>query len=483
MMPGPGELLGIPAAIPDVPATVATLRFGLWLVAALWAVLVAGRGRRAWLLGGLVFVWAATGYWVLALGRPYGLLVDPDITRSVAAATVAAETGRDQGVLAGEADRPQLAPVPARVRRLAVLWGPSFLPLVVVPGLGVLVYAIWGCRSRAPLAALLWLAFSTGDLDALRGVGLLPSVFSHPWPAAALLPWVALVLAEARWGRATSVWRTALGVLLVVGPGFLVPAAATPRGVSEALLALALDPGPWLPLALWGLSRAGDGAALRLTIGGGLLTLGTGLALPIDPVAAHALYRLGLLLAAVEPVARILLLTGEALASRWPVSWPRIEASRLGAVALLLTVVPSSFLAWWHPRDLDPVAAESQRPIAMPLQEAMDWIRRETPRTSVFIASANFAPAVAALGGRQVLRAPGLLESANDARRRAVEEKVLRGAQTERALARFGVSHLFIAPGDFTEYGLATPEAVEAFPSFQLRYRNHEGYRVYEISR
>ena len=335
----------------------------------------------------------------------------------------------------------------------------------------------------APLAALLWLAFSTGDLDTVRGVGLVPSVFSHPWPAAALLPAVALVLVEARWGRATSVGRTVLGAAVVVGLGCLVPAAPIPRGLPEALLTLSLDQGLWLPLAFWGLSRTPDAAAWRLTIGGGLLTLGTAFPLPIDPVAAHALYRLGLLLAATAPLERILVAVGEVLTPRLPRSWPRIEAGRLGTAALLLTLVPSSFLAWWHPLDLDPVATESRRPIPMPLREAMEWIRRETPRTAVFIASADFAPAVAALGGRQVLRAPGLVESANDARRRVVEEKVLKGKQPERALVRFAVSHLFIAPGDFTEYGVEVPEAVEAYPQFRLRYRNHEGYRVYEISR
>ncbi len=483
MMPGPGGLLGIPAAIPDVPLTLATLRFGLWLVAALWAVMVLGRGRRAWLLGGLLFVWAATGYWVLALGRPYGLLVDPHITRSVATATVAAETGLDQGVLAGEGDRLRAVAAWAPAHRLAVLWGPSLLPLLVVPGLGVLVYGLWGCRSRAPLAALLWLAFSTGDLDALRGVGLLPAVFSHPWQTLALVPWVALVLVESRWVRDSSVGRTLSGVLLAVIPGFFLSTSPSPRGVAETVLALLLDPGPWLPLALLGFSRGADRAALRLVLAGGLLTLGTAFSLPIDPVPAHALYRLGLLLAAAEPVERILGAIGRSLGERWPGRCAGIEAGRLGTAALLVTLVPSSFLAWWHPLDLDLVAWESRRPIAMPLQDAMDWIRRETPRSAVFVASANFAPAVTALGGRPVLRAPGLLDAANDARRRTVEEKILRGKQPQGAMARFAVSHLFIAPGDFTEYGLGAPEAVEAFPQFRLRYRNHEGYRVYEISR
>lgn len=478
-----GELWGMPAGVPDVRTTVATLRWGLCLVAALWAVLVAGRGRRAWLLGGLLFVWAASGYWVLALGRPYGLLVDGDITRRVAVASVAVETGRDQGVLAGETAAPQPAWALARVQRAVVLWGPSLLPLLVVPGLGILLYALWGCRSRAPLAALLWLAFSTGDLDTLRGVGLLPSVFSHPWPAAALLPWVALVLLEARWGSAKSVGRTVLGVAIVMGLGCLVPAAPFPRGLPEALLTLSLDQGPWLPLALWGFSRGGDAAARRLTIGGALLTLATAFPLPVDPVAAHALYRLGLLLAATEPVELILVAVGEMLAARWPRSWPGIEAGRLGAAALVLALVPGSFLAWWHPLDLDPVAGESQRPIPMPLREAMEWIRRETPPTAVFIASASFAPSVAALGGRPVLRAPGLVEPANDARRRTVEEKVLKGKAPERALVRFAVSHVFIAPGDFTEYGVRAPEALEAYPQFRLRYKNDEGYRVYELLR
>ena len=71
----------------------------------------------------------------------------------------------------------------------------------------------------------------------------------------------------------------------------------------------------------------------------------------------------------------------------------------------------------------------------------------------------------------------------DDARRRVVEEKVLKGKQPERALVRFGVTHVFIAPGDFTEYGVKAPEALEAYPQFRLRYCNDEGYRVYELLR
>ena len=84
----PGALLGLPEGVPDAVIDVVALRWALVLLALVWAV-AAARGRGVTVLGaGLLFTAVGAGFWVLALGRPYGLLVDPAITRAAAEASV-----------------------------------------------------------------------------------------------------------------------------------------------------------------------------------------------------------------------------------------------------------------------------------------------------------------------------------------------------------------------------------------------------------
>src|SRR5207249_4287107 len=80
---------GRPPGEPDIDLHAGLLRYLLLALALLW-VLAALQGRRAaFLLAGVVFVLVASGFWIAALGRPYGLFVDPEITRREANMSVA----------------------------------------------------------------------------------------------------------------------------------------------------------------------------------------------------------------------------------------------------------------------------------------------------------------------------------------------------------------------------------------------------------
>jgi hypothetical protein len=170
---------------------------------------------------------------------------------------------------------------------------------------------------------------------------------------------------------------------------------------------------------------------------------------------------------------------GETMARR-----PRLSAhrpDRLGAAALLALTVPGAFVTWWQPPVLDPVADASRTPVAPGLVEAMAWVRRETAPQAVFMASPTHAPAVAALGGRRVLRAPGLATAADDVDRWNLEDDLLQGYVPRRTFARYGVAHVFLGPGDFADRGLPGPEAWDAAGHLRLRYRNADGYRIYDV--
>ena len=77
----PGDWLGVPAGVPDLMRHLAAFR---WLLVALLvaaAALLAFRRLRAAAGTALVFALAAVLFWILYLGRPYGLLFDAGTTR------------------------------------------------------------------------------------------------------------------------------------------------------------------------------------------------------------------------------------------------------------------------------------------------------------------------------------------------------------------------------------------------------------------
>jgi len=47
----------------------------------------------------------------------------------------------------------------------------------------------------------------------------------------------------------------------------------------------------------------------------------------------------------------------------------------------------------------------------------------------------------------------------------------------------YGLTHVFIAPGDFLSYGIRSPEDLARQPRFRLLYSDAAGFRVYAIAR
>lgn len=461
--------------------SLALLRYALILLALVWSVLRA-RGRPGLsVLAGVAFVLLALGYWAAWLGRPYGLFVDPEITRCAGdAAVAAAGAPAGQGMLVDEPPRCALWAVVGRsVPRIWLNVLPRVVPVLVLPLLGVLVYVLWPRRHEAFIASFLWLAFSTGQLDTLRGVGFAPGLWSHPGSSVLLCLLVAAALAVPRlpWRgfAATAVAASLLSLWL------LVPGPDRGRRPIETLLLLTFDQTPWWLAAAWGWRRGTEPAARAFILGGAVLLVASAFPLGVDAWGAHAFYRLGLLLASAGPVTDLAERLGAALSRRWAHAGAR--PADLGAAALVLVAAPISFLVWWTPSRLDPVLEASRPPVADKLAAAMGWVRENTPPSSVFLASPDYAPSIAVLAGRRVLRAPTLGQAADEIRRERMEDKVLAGRDPGRLADLYGLTHVFIAPGDFFAYGIRSPEDLERQGRFRLLYADPEDYRVYEITR
>jgi hypothetical protein len=476
-----GEWLGLSAGLPDIVGYGVALRWTLMLLVAGWAALSLRSRTPVVLLAGMVYATAAVGFWSLALARPYGLLLDPDVTRWAAQVSVTAETGRPaESFLSGE---PTVATLWSRLAALgvpaeAVLSLPSLLPLVVLPAVAIAIWSIWNDRRRALLGACLWLAFSTGSLDALRGVGFVSSAWGHPEAVLSFLPFVAAVLAAGRLLSGSRLGLPACGALVVLWG--LSPGAAPPMGLPNSLLLLTLDQGPWLALALVGARRGLDGATAAL-LGGGLLVIACGLPLGVDPWRAQASYRLGLILAAAGPLQHVATRVGETLVQYR--SLRHLAAERVGIAALLLLFVPGSFLARWDPPRLDPRARASLEPLSTNLRAAMERIRKETAADGVFLASPEYAPAVAVLAGRRVLLAPTLIASPADLERRVRAERLaLSGADPGGLGQLYGLRYVLITPGDFRQHGIAGPSELADRASFRLLFTAQGGFHVYEIA-
>jgi hypothetical protein len=475
----PGELLRLPPGVPDADLHAGLLRYLLLALAVLWA-LAAVRARPAcFLFAGAAFVLVAEGFWIMALGRPYGLFLDPAITARAANMSVAAA-----GLPRGESflvDVPAprdgwvaLAPWLRPKAWLLIL--PTLVPVVILPALGVLVYSLWPHRDEASIATLLCLLFSTGDLDAVRGVGFVPGLWMHPGSGLLLLLIVAVVLIGGRLpGR--EVLATALGVGATAA-WLVVREPSAGLGLADAALLLTLDQVPWCILAAWAWPRSGAPAARAMIVGGAALVLLSAFPLGVDAWGGHALYRIGLLLASANPLTTLARRAGGLLVQR--PGFARFAPLPLGTALLVLAAAPICFLTWWTPvrRTTDRLMSGSREPLA--LGDAMAWVRRTTPPTAVFLASPDYAPYVAVLGGRRVLRAPSIAVADDDLRRDRAEAKLLRGRPGKLG-SLYGLTHVFIGPGDFLSFDLASPEELEKRGRFRLLYRDASDLRVYEI--
>ncbi len=455
----PGSLLGLPPGLPH-PSHGAALRWGLLGLAWVWAAVALRTRSHAALLPGLAFGAVAVGFWVLALGRPYGLLVDAASTRPAAAAAVIAATGDEsQGFVVASPPAPGLQ---VRLATLGLappllLFLPSFLPLLAHSSVALLVAFLLPAREKALLGAALWLAFPSSELESLRGDGFLGVPWRRPEAVATLVPVVAVLLLLGRARRHG--WR-ALGVGIALATAW---AAMVPRPIESAHLALGgfltltLDQGPFLLLGAWGVSRGVDGATRLLLVAAALLVAGAQAApQALDPWCGQVLYRLGMLLASCGPIEELERHVGAFARSFRPLA--RFPAAPAGRALLLAVAVPASALTWWNPIQLDGrVGERSVEPLASELLEAMDWIRQETDARAVFVASPEYAPAVAAVAGRRVLRAPTLAQPPDSVRRRA--QRAAFEGRPDPALARFGVAHVLVGPGESETLGLTESEA------------------------
>lgn len=471
----PGAWLGLLPGVPDPLYDLGLWRDLLTLVAAAVAWLLAKGRTGSAFAASVVFAVLAIGFWVLALGRAYGVFVDPEITRWAAHVSVAARAGGAEGFLVGEpgigAPWTLLAAsgVPAE---LLILSG-TLAPLVLIPAIA-LVIVVLGSPRPAWLATILWLAASTGSLAALRGLGLVDGAWRRPVASAALILMTVLVLLAARALPARAAFVTGVGiVLLACRPGI----DATVLGTADALLLLTLDQWPWLVPAGVGLMR-GDRAARALAAGGAVAVL----AAPWSGGGAwlgHGAYRIGLLLFAATGL--VVLADKVALAIGAPEGRVRLATPPRLLALVVFAAMAGGFLVWWDPWRMDPIARASAEPVAPALDEAMAWVRANTDPQGTFVASADFVPAVAVLGGRRVLRAPGLAAAPDDERRLRAERAILTGRAVPDLVRRYGLRYVFAAPGDFVAHGLADPIDLLGRGGLRLLYVNARGMRVYEL--
>ena len=473
----PGALLGLPAGLADAPADVVNLRYAVAIVAIAWAALLSrGRLRLAW-LAGVCCVELVLVFWIAGFGRPYGVLVDPQVTRQ-AAETSAAALGGDEGALAGEALRRSPATwlasrgVPAH----GLIALPTLLPLLTVPAIAWLVAAVPRPRADALLAASLWLAFSTAQSEAVRGAGFLPGLWARPWASVAVIVVVACVLTAGRLpGRHAGI---AVG-LLVVAAWALVPAARPPLPLARRLLVATVDQAPWILLGGWGLARGAPGGAAALVAGGATAFLVLPVFRHVDTWGAEALYRVGLILASAGPLRRLLQAVVDGLLSdrSWRAAWGRPEW--VGCGALFLACVPGSFLARWDPGTLDEVALATREPLSSHLGPVFRWVRHNLPPDATCMASPEYAPMVAVLAQRRVLRAPSLGAPADDQRRRRVERMLLAGREPD-LLRRYRVQCVVFLDGDQGWLGLDSGDALARAPGLTLLYADAHA-KVYGV--
>jgi len=476
----PGEILGLPAGVPDPIYDLAYFRYLLVLLAALMGVASLRRRLNLAILAGVLLAVASVGFWLLVFRRPYGLFFDTEATRWAAQVSVAVASGNArEAFLVGEPARGgAFLFVLGRASGRLLLLLPSLLPLFVLPTLGVLILGLWAQRDLAPFATVLLLAFSTGDLDCLRGWGFLPGLWSHATTSLGVLGGVGMVLVAGRLARRPW-WMSGGLVAAVTGTIVLLSGSGPKPTFADALFLLTVDQGPWFVLGAWGLIRGAESSARLLLAIGAVLVALAGLS-HVDPWGGHAVYRIGLILAATGPLSTLCVPMGEmALRYGFPKGLAETPGS-IGRTLLLLVFVPCSFLVWWDPAHLDPAARASLDPVSPVISEAMGWIRKETPADAVFLASPDYSPYVAVLAGRRVLRAPSLA-LASDEESRVRAERILSG-QGEELVEPYRLRWIFIAPGDFRSRGIRTPRDLDGKELFHLRYHNKEGFRVYEIA-
>ena len=147
----------------------------------------------------------------------------------------------------------------------------------------------------------------------------------------------------------------------------------------------------------------------------------------------------------------------------------------------MAALVPASFLAWWNPVRLDPVAQASVYPLPSRVTAVMEWIRAATPKDAVFLAPPEYGPDIAVLAGRRVLRAPSLGEARDEVRRRRVERQLMAATGPAEKVRLYNLRWVLLPPSGFPEHGIRGPEDLEGRPGLVLRYAADE-FRIYELT-
>lgn len=475
----PADLLGLRGGMAAILGFIAPWR-ELLCAMALGMGVCEARGRRGLALAlALAFAVLATGFWVGTLERPYGLLHDPAATRWAADVSVAGWSGGGDGFLVGEPSRAALwGPLARRLGSRTVLLVPTLLPIVILPGAALAIAFLWR-RPEASLAAILWVLGATGDLDTVRGLGFLPGLWVRPGSSLLWLLVLAAVLVVSR-------------LPLRGGPGVIPPlilvlgwaglgSRAPVLDPWSALLAVTFDQQLWLVAGAVFLWRERDRAALALGAGGAVLVLLPSLGGPGDAWAGHAFLRTGLVLASATGLQSVSATLASDTVRRAAARW-HLVPERASSAIVIAILGAGGLLAWWDPVRMDPVAKASIEPVPEALGEAMAFVREHTPADAAVVAADAYAPAVAVLGGRRVLRAPSLASATDDERRRRLERGVLEGHPPPALLQRYGVRYVFLAPGQFREYGIEQPEDLEGRGGVRLAYANEKGMRLYEIA-
>jgi len=254
----------------------------------------------------------------------------------------------------------------------------------------------------------------------------------------------------------------------VVVAGAVLGHDGTGLGLGPALLLMTFDQWPWVIPAAVGWARS-EPAERALLIGGASCVLASSV-LGGGAWIGHGAFRIGLLLAA----ARGLAFMAETLA-------PKRVAPPTVLALVVFAAMSGGFLVWWDPFRMDEVARDSAPPVAPALEDAMEWVQANTAPEGSFVASAHYAAAVAVLGGRRVLRAPGLAEAPDEERRLRTERAIVAGRAVPELIRRYGLRYVLAAPGDFDEHGLVDPIDLQGRGGLRLRYVNDRGLRIYEL--
>ena len=156
-------------------------------------------------------------------------------------------------------------------------------------------------------------------------------------------------------------------------------------------------------------------------------------------------------------------------------------AARMGSAALVLATLAGSMVVWWEPTRLDPVARASLDPVSPGALEAMAWLRANTPPSAVIVAGEDYAPSVAVLGGRRVLRAPTLAVASDEERRLRAQRALLAGRPVPDLVERYGLRYVLTAPGQFRDEGPPDAKGLAGRAGLRLVYASPRGVQVYEI--